>query len=76
MTTDQIKTQIATAYAMAIAAKHATDSNSTLCLTDAQACYDRGDMKHAYNRSVASLAHSVGRRHADYLEVAAMERPA
>ena len=68
--TNTLRTRAATAYAMAIAATHA-DSNSSakLCLSDARACYDLDDMANAYNRSVDSLAHSVGRSHADYLDV-------
>jgi hypothetical protein len=68
-----IKTQIAVAYVMAKAAIHANNGSARLCVSDAQECYDKGDLEHAYRRALASMAHSVGIGHADYLEAQALE---
>jgi hypothetical protein len=72
--TDEYKTRFATAYSMALARKYANNSSSTLCASDAQDCYDEGELEQSYRRSVASLSHSVGIFHAVYIEVAGMER--
>lgn len=68
-----LKTQVAVAYVMAQAAKHANNGSAQLCVSDAKSCYDRGDMRHAYRRALDSMEHSIGIGHADYLEAKAME---
>ncbi|MDP6942731.1 MAG: hypothetical protein QF464_01165 [Myxococcota bacterium] len=73
MSTTDIKTQVAVAYVVATAAKHANNGSAELCVSDARSCYDRGDMEHAYRRALTSMEHSVGIFHADYLEAKAME---
>ena len=69
---NDITTQIGVAYVMAQAARHSVGSSAALCLEDAEACYTAGDMKHAYQRALRSLSHSVGIFHPDYTEAATM----
>jgi hypothetical protein len=47
------------------------ESSARLCLADAVAAYDRGDMDSARRWAIKSLAYSVGIFHADYQRAAA-----
>jgi len=44
----------------------ATESSARLCLSDALACYDAGDLESAVQRAIKSLAYSIGVFHRDY----------
>lgn len=41
-------------------------SSAEVALGDAIACYDRGDLEHARQRALKSIAYSVGVFHSDY----------
>lgn len=56
---------------IALARKHASNgaamqSSAQLCLADAVALFDRGDLDNAKARAVKSLGYSVGCFHNDY----------
>lgn len=44
----------------------AMDSSARLCLADAVAAHDRGDLDRAADRAIASLRYSVGMFHGDF----------
>lgn len=46
-----------------------TNDSASLCLNDAQACYESGRYDAAYKLALNSLGHSVGVFHADYQRV-------
>ena len=46
----------------------ANESSARLCLADAVACYDAGDLAGATRRATKSLAYSVGLGHGDYIK--------
>lgn len=50
-----------------LARKHATCDSSRLCLADAVALHDAGDLFAAKERATRSLAYSVGASHPDYI---------
>lgn len=58
-----------------IARKHigtgVMDSSARLCLADAIALYDAGDLPSAKARALKSIAYSVGMFHADYRRASA-----
>lgn len=58
-----------------IARKHigtgVMDSSARLCLADAIALYDAGDLASAKARALKSIAYSVGMFHADYRRASA-----
>jgi hypothetical protein len=64
-----------TENAIILARKHvgngaAMDSSARLCLADAVALADRGELEYAKARAVKSLGYSVGVFHADYKRAA------
>lgn len=56
---------------MTLARKHIgkgeMESSARLCLSDAVALFDAGDLEYAKRRALKSLAYSVGIYHRDYV---------
>lgn len=60
--------------AIAIAKRNLTlagemESSASLCLADAIACYESGQIDRFWERILKSLSYSVGEFHEDWLEV-------
>ncbi len=47
------------------------EGSARVCLADAIACYDKGDLHHARERALRSLSYSVGVLDRDYQRAAA-----
>ena len=59
---------------LALARKHLggdMESSARLCLSDAVALFDQGDLKAARRRALASLRYSIGILHPDYARASA-----
>ncbi len=55
---------------LALARKHLSNDSSRLCLADAVALEEKGELEYAKARALKSLAYSVGVFHSDYKKAA------